>query len=91
MWSTLKLAAPAAGETQGPDSGEKGLDAPPASVNRYAEGQVEVHFPKYVHLQRQPLIKSKRHGIADYQFLKIGMSRIQQEIVLCGHQRAGYS
>jgi len=47
MWSTLKLAAPAAGETQGPDSGEKGLDAPPASVNRYAEGQVEVHFPKY--------------------------------------------
>ena len=30
------------GSQQGPDSGEKGLDAPPASVNRYAEPGIEV-------------------------------------------------
>ncbi len=66
LTSNLELVAPAAGETQGPDSGEKGLDASPASVHRYGETRAEVQFSKDGGLQHQSLVESKRHRIPDY-------------------------
>ena|SRR5438067_1843997 len=38
------------------------------------------------HLQRQPLVKRELDRIANYEFLKIRMCRIQQEIILRGDE-----
>ena len=54
------------GSQQGPDSGEKGLDHSPASVNRYGQVRAEVHFSKDDVLEHQPLVKSKRHWFSNY-------------------------
>ena len=40
----------------------------------------------HLHLQRQPLLKRELDRIANYEFLKIRMCRIQQEIILRGDE-----